>query len=834
MRRLFTISLLLLAGSLAFAQLVGIPPVTISGLTAGNTFGTFSDYVFEVEPGSTIAGRSNVVYTDDSAIFLDPGTIPAVYQNCNSIQTKHADRGTTGASLITFTPTVRITATVWHDRDITSKAAWLGDVTSEVITSNSGTNVYDGYAQACEADALCTLGGNTTDANTSESMYFVSICNASLLTFQPPLADAGQYIYTSATGNMLESDTSTRCGVTRQNGFEGAVSVDISDALTGTCVSATDYTAITDTTKNWADGIDGHISGVAITSADITGDCTIILDFVTPVGGIVAGPTNQTCTVTVQDAAVSAVYVATTGSNANPGTEASPWLTVDFAVDNAAPGDTIFLRTGTYNELVTIGVSGTVGLGITLTNYAGETATIDGTGIIPPGDTALIYGLDISYYTITDNTTGALQIQNITGRAIMFEGSGSNLEVSGVDIQDGFWQSGVGADCITFRATRPGQFGNAAWVQESITDIVIDGNTITDYKNGNDNTGGQCINVAFNTDRSKITNNVLDNVWNIGIDYIGQQNKFGGGIANPDSGYVAGNTVKNSGKRPNGVQTAYYCDGCKNVVYENNICQDSHEYCWTISTEDSAFTSDQIIVRHNRIIRPGAQGSTALATGIFGMAITGSSSAIRHAHNSVFVNGSGNSRFCWQMRKGTDVEWKNNICSTQVAPARGIGQDVACSSTPILDFNLYFPATAQMQYQCNFFTTVANYIATSGQDANSINSDPLFTNPAANDLTLQGGSPAINAGTCLTQTNGTGSTSVTLIVDDARWFHDGMGINGLAGDNIEIGSNPSTAISSINYGTDTITLSSAISWGDGECVSYIYNGASPDIGWDET
>src|SRR5438552_3485960 len=41
-------------------------------------------------------------------------------------------------------------------------------------------------------------------------------------------------------------------------------------------------------------------------------------------------------------------YVATSGNNANPGSQSLPWLTLQYAVDNVNPGDTILVATGTY------------------------------------------------------------------------------------------------------------------------------------------------------------------------------------------------------------------------------------------------------------------------------------------------------------------------------------------------------------------------------------------------------------------------------------------------------------------------------------------------------
>ncbi|MBW2526844.1 MAG: right-handed parallel beta-helix repeat-containing protein, partial [Deltaproteobacteria bacterium] len=48
-------------------------------------------------------------------------------------------------------------------------------------------------------------------------------------------------------------------------------------------------------------------------------------------------------------------------SDAGPGTEQAPWLTIQHAADTVAPGDTVFVKAGTYAERVVLSTSGTAG-----------------------------------------------------------------------------------------------------------------------------------------------------------------------------------------------------------------------------------------------------------------------------------------------------------------------------------------------------------------------------------------------------------------------------------------------------------------------------------------
>ena len=65
-------------------------------------------------------------------------------------------------------------------------------------------------------------------------------------------------------------------------------------------------------------------------------------------------------------------YVSTTGSDASPGSLAKPWRTIQKAANTLTPGDTALVRSGTYNERVTVGVSGTTNQYITFSAYTGE------------------------------------------------------------------------------------------------------------------------------------------------------------------------------------------------------------------------------------------------------------------------------------------------------------------------------------------------------------------------------------------------------------------------------------------------------------------------------
>ncbi|HZK81617.1 MAG TPA: DUF1565 domain-containing protein, partial [Humisphaera sp.] len=75
-------------------------------------------------------------------------------------------------------------------------------------------------------------------------------------------------------------------------------------------------------------------------------------------------------------------FVAPSGSDRAAGTISQPFLTIQHAAALAEPGDTVFLRAGTYRETVTPAHSGTPSAPITYAAYNNETVTIDGADLL--------------------------------------------------------------------------------------------------------------------------------------------------------------------------------------------------------------------------------------------------------------------------------------------------------------------------------------------------------------------------------------------------------------------------------------------------------------------
>lgn len=117
----------------------------------------------------------------------------------------------------------------------------------------------------------------------------------------------------------------------------------------------------------------------------------------------------------------------------------------------------------------------------------------------------------------------------------------------------------------------------------------------------------------------------------------------------------------------------------------------------------------------------------------------------------------------------------------------------------------------------------------------NLNADPLYVDADAGDLTLQAGSPMVDAGTHLTVATEAGTNSSTLVVEDAGYFFSGPGdpwrVPGTVADRIVIEGAEPVAIESIDYAAQTLMLSEPRSWPAGAKIYHRpFHGAAPDVG----
>lgn len=264
-------------------------------------------------------------------------------------------------------------------------------------------------------------------------------------------------------------------------------------------------------------------------------------------------------------------YVSTSGSDSNSGTSAaSPWRSISHAAETVPAGSTVFVRGGTYKELVEIKVSGTEAAPTTFMAYPNEHPVISGEGRDIIGENALIKILNQSHlvidgFELTDFT--GLDALDDTPMGVWVQGTPSDITLQNLDIHD-IVAAGYGG----------GRVGNAHGIAvygtsgaTPVSGVTIANNHVHDLKLGT----SEAIVVNGNVRGWTVVGNTVERVDNIGIDAIG----FEGTAGNNDqarNGVIASNviadvdTAGNPGYDGCPCAAGIYVDGARDIIIQRN------------------------------------------------------------------------------------------------------------------------------------------------------------------------------------------------------------------------------------------------------------------------
>jgi parallel beta-helix repeat protein len=182
-------------------------------------------------------------------------------------------------------------------------------------------------------------------------------------------------------------------------------------------------------------------------------------------------------------------YVSNSGSpacanNASNGSEAKPWCTITYGIGHLASGDTLLVKSGTYNEQPLInGPAGTASAPTVIKTYPGATVTIMGAGV----DGGRVKIENTSYITLDGfiitnfnqgihvNTSDHIIVQNNTVHHVGQEGIHVQFNSSFVTVQNN-----------TVHDTRQWQYnGEGIYVgsgstvaKDSTNNVTVKGNTV--------------------------------------------------------------------------------------------------------------------------------------------------------------------------------------------------------------------------------------------------------------------------------------------------------------------------------------------------------------------
>jgi cysteine-rich repeat protein len=400
--------------------------------------------------------------------------------------------------------------------------------------------------------------------------------------------------------------------------------------------------------------------------------------------------------------------------------------TIQAGLDAAQAGDTVRVRDGApYAEKVVFPRSGNAIDGpITLEAFPGDQPVIDGTGV--PGENLVLID-NRSYVRLV-----GFELRNNLG---VSDGSGVRVLGAGshVEIRDNVIHDIRGSDAMGITV-----YGTEA---APIADLIIDGNEIYDC----DPFRSEALTLNGNVTDFAVTNNLVRDVNNIGIDFIGGETDI-----QPDPSKVArngvcrGNVVLRANQQGGGYAGGIYVDGGRDILIERNLVAGA-DLGIEVGAENAGIVTENIVVRDNVL-----HGNVRTCM-VFG----GYQASAGRVRNSQFLNntcwhndtsGSGFGELWIQFAEDNLV--RNNLFVSTAQNVLVYSEDGNVDNQ--LDWNLFHTAAgagaAEFVWQGVGYAGFVAYRAGSGQDANSLFADPQLLDPSGDDFHLRAGSPAVNAG----------------------------------------------------------------------------------------
>jgi parallel beta-helix repeat protein len=440
-------------------------------------------------------------------------------------------------------------------------------------------------------------------------------------------------------------------------------------------------------------------------------------------------------------------YVSPSGSDSNTGSSTLPFKTVQKAVTAAQAGDTVFIHEGVYGESVTIPNSGSETNGyITIQNFPGERAVLDGTNLtVPSTNTGMIYIQDKNYIVIKglEVRNYRTTVKSYTPVGIRVNGTCKHIRILNNHIHhiehNGTTKSGTDAHGICARGTS---------AVDSLYDIIIDGNELDSLKLGS----SESLVCTGNVKNFRITNNIVHDNNNIGIDAIGY---WGVAPVNDRAvgGVISGNLVYNIDSYNNvaygttRAASGIYVDGAKNVIIERNKVHNCNIGI-QVASEIAGGTADSIIVRNNFVYANHVSG---LAIGGYDDN-RGTTQNCKFINNTFFNNNTITTSTYGEMMLQCKI--KGNVIANNIFYGF-TGKYLfvnywSSDSAMVIDHNLYYTpfgaGASSWEWRRSWYWNWSMYQKGTGLDSHSVFIDPIIKDTSLPDMHLAAGSPAINAG----------------------------------------------------------------------------------------
>ena len=390
------------------------------------------------------------------------------------------------------------------------------------------------------------------------------------------------------------------------------------------------------------------------------------------------------------------LIIAPTGSN---------YTSIQQGLDDANAGDTVLVKAGIYNEMVTFSKSGSGHNYITLLGESG--AIIDGSedGVV---------GITIANQNYIKVI--GLEVQNFRSKrvpiGISVRGSCSNIELRNNKVHH--------IENATGNAHGIAVYGTELTPSSN---IVIDGNEIRNCKLGQ----SESLVINGNVTDFMVSNNIVHDNDNIGIDFIGFERQGPEGLDQARNGICFGNIVYNITTKTNPTyhdlnSDGIYVDGGRDIIIEKNVVYNC-DIGIELASEHEGKSTENITVRNNFV--SGSFQANIMAGGY--ASNRGNAINIIIVNNTTYLGGQGEVAL---QHNSDKIIIKNNIFYgksdqdyLQNRGTRNINIDI--------NNNIYYGQSSSSPG--------------SWTDANAKYVDPLLVNPYTN-MHLKSGSPAIDTG----------------------------------------------------------------------------------------
>lgn len=285
-------------------------------------------------------------------------------------------------------------------------------------------------------------------------------------------------------------------------------------------------------------------------------------------------------------AAPRTYYVsANGGSDSNPGTDiALPFKTINKAISLVNPGDTILVRGGTYGERVYLARSGTATQRITISAYASEAPTIDGSGFTFSSAGAL-FQIGSSSAPVSYISASGFVLQNSiqypTDRGLNIYGnfdevdnfSIHHIQYSGVNIRTSSNSTFKNSEVYqTVLCNENGKLGcgQSTWPSGV---SVWESDHVKLLNNKVHNNWGEGMNSWKGTSFTQFIGNTIYDNWSVDLymDHAHDSLVDRNFIYETDAAYSTSRSLPNAISIADETYTGYTCDATNNIIRNNII-----------------------------------------------------------------------------------------------------------------------------------------------------------------------------------------------------------------------------------------------------------------------